>query len=137
MNPVAILAQSEGGNPLGLVILLLPIAALVFLMIVPQQRQKKKQAALVNALAVGDEVVTIGGLFGVINVVEGDVVHLEVDDDVVLRFARAAISRKVDESEPEPPASKRRVAASVKKKEDPQEDGSDLDGSEPLDPDEE
>lgn len=109
MNDVALFAQSQGGgSPLGLVILLLPIAAIVFLMIVPQRRQRQKQAELMGALAPGDEVVTIGGLYGVITVVEDDVVHLEVDNDVVLRFSKAAVSRRAGDPEPNSPAARRR-----------------------------
>jgi preprotein translocase subunit YajC len=109
VNDVALLAQSQGGgSPLGLIILLLPIAAIVFLMIVPQRRQRQKQAQLMSALAPGDEVVTIGGLYGVITVVEDDVVHLEVDNDVVLRFSKAAVSRRAGDPEPDSPAARRR-----------------------------
>jgi preprotein translocase subunit YajC len=110
VNNVALLAQSQsGGSPLGLIILLLPVAAIVFLMIVPQRRQRQKQAALMGSLSPGDEVVTIGGLYGVITVVEDDVVHLEVDNDVVLRFSKAAISRPASEPEPQSPAARRRT----------------------------
>jgi preprotein translocase subunit YajC len=112
VNDVALLAQSQsGGSPLGLIILLLPVAAIVFLMIVPQRRQRQKQAALMGSLSPGDEVVTIGGLYGVITVVEDDVVHLEVDNDVVLRFSKAAISRPASEPEPQSPAARRRIPA--------------------------
>ncbi len=40
----------------------------------------------------GDEVVTIGGIHGVVNHIEDDVVHLEVDDDVVVKIALGAVS---------------------------------------------
>ena len=68
------------------------MAAIVLLMIVPQRRQRKKQAELMSAIGVGDEVVTIGGMHGVVNHIEGDDVHLEVDDDVVVKFSLGAVS---------------------------------------------
>lgn len=83
-----------------MIILLLPIAAIIFLTVVPQRRQKAKQQQLMSNLEVGDEVVSIGGIHGVINHIEGDVVHLEVDDDVVMKFGLGAISRKSDEPDP-------------------------------------
>lgn len=95
-------AQGDGGggSPLGLIILLLPIAAIIFLTVVPQRKQRRKQAELMAALEVGDEVVTIGGIHGVVNHIEDGVVHLEVDDDVVVRFGLGAVSRKADEPDP-------------------------------------
>lgn len=103
MNTAALLAatnNNQSGNPLGLIILLLPIGAIVFLMIMPQRKQRQKQAQVVNNLTVGDEVVTIGGVIGVINHIEDDVVHLEVDDDVVIRLSKGAISRPLGEPDP-------------------------------------
>jgi len=97
-----------GGSPLGLLILLLPIAAIIFLTVVPQRRQRAKQAALMSNLEVGDEVVTIGGIHGVINHIEDDVVHLEVDDDVVMKIGLGAVSRKAAEPDPNSPASRQR-----------------------------
>ncbi len=99
MNTLSLLAQESSGNPLGLIILLLPIAAIIFLTVVPQRRQKQKQAQLMSSLAVGDEVVSIGGIHGVVNHIEDDVVHLEVDDDVVIKLGLGAVSRKADEPE--------------------------------------
>ncbi|MFV0317771.1 MAG: preprotein translocase subunit YajC [Microthrixaceae bacterium] len=106
MDPIALLAQesSSGGSPLGILILILPMAAIVALMILPQRRQRKKQADLMSAIDVGDEVVTIGGMHGVVNHIEGDEVHLEVDDDVVIKFSLGAVSRMA--SDPDAAASK-------------------------------
>lgn len=104
MDVLALLfAQGDGGgggSPLGLIILLLPIAAIIFLTVVPQRKQRRKQAELMAALEVGDEVVTIGGIHGVVNHIEDGVVHLEVDDDVVVKFGLGAVSRKAGEPDP-------------------------------------
>lgn len=105
---IVVLAQDSGGNPLGLIILLLPIAAIIFLTVVPQRRQRRQQAELINAIAEGDEVVTIGGIHGMVNFVEDDVLHLEVDDDVVMKVSKGAISRKVGDPDPNDPASRQR-----------------------------
>jgi preprotein translocase subunit YajC len=108
VSHVAVFAQESGGNPLGLIILLLPIAAIIFLTVVPQRRQRRQQAELMNAMDVGDEVVTIGGIHGVINHIEDDVLHIEVDDDVVVKFSKGAISRRVGDPDPSDPASRQR-----------------------------
>lgn len=89
------LAQ-EGGSSFGLLILLLPVAAIIYLTVMPQRKQRKKQAELAANLSEGDEVVTIGGIIGTINFLEDDQVHLEVDDDVVIRFSKSALSGKTE-----------------------------------------
>ncbi|MEZ5239477.1 MAG: preprotein translocase subunit YajC [Microthrixaceae bacterium] len=101
-----LIAQENGGSPLGLIILLLPIAAIIFLTVVPQRRQRRKQQELMGSLEVGDEVVTIGGIHGVVNHIEDAVVHLEVDDDVVMKFGLGAVSRKAEEPDPDAPGSR-------------------------------
>lgn len=98
-----VLAQSDNqGSPLGLLILLVPMGAILWLTIVPQRKQRQRQAELMSKLAVGEEVVTNGGIIGTITFLEDDVVHLEVDSDVVIRVAKGAISRTT--SEPVAPA---------------------------------
>lgn len=103
-----VLAAQKQGSPLGLLILLVPMGAILWLTIVPQRKQRQKQAALMSQLAVGEEVVTNGGIIGTITFLEDDVVHLEVDSDVVIRVAKGAISRTT--SEPAPAAKGTRVA---------------------------
>lgn len=79
-----------------LVVLLLFLGVMYFVLIRPQQRQQKQRAAMLQQMAIGDDVVTIGGLHG--NVVAMDdageqpTVDLLVTDEVVLRFRRSAIA---------------------------------------------
>ena len=55
------------------------IALAFFLLIVlPQRRRATAHRALVESLGVGDEVVTIGGVFGTIREVDDDRIELEV-----------------------------------------------------------
>ena len=75
------------------------IGAMVLFMWSSQRKQKRKAADLLASMEVGDEVVTNGGIFGVINFIEDGVVHLEVDNDVVIRVSQAAIGRKIVEAD--------------------------------------
>jgi len=102
-----VLAAQKQGSPLGLLILLVPMGAILWLTIVPQRKQRQKQAELMTKLVVGEEVVTNGGIIGTITFLEDDVAHLEVDSDVVIRVAKGAISRTT--SEPAPAAKGSRV----------------------------
>ncbi len=82
------------------VLQLLPIVALLFifyfLLIRPQQKRAKEHQRLVKAIGPGDEIVTIGGLFGVVVEVTDDRVMIEAYDGSQLEFLRSAISRKVN-----------------------------------------
>ncbi len=65
------LGQSPGGggqeSPYGFILLLGGMFAIMyFLMIRPQQRQKKEREALLGSIKTGDEVITNGGIFGVV-----------------------------------------------------------------------
>lgn len=93
--------SKQQGSPLGLLVLLLPMGAILWLTIVPQRRQRQRQAELMSKIAIGEEVVTTGGIIGTISFIEDDVVHLEVDTDVAIRVAKGAISRTTSEPPPE------------------------------------
>jgi preprotein translocase subunit YajC len=80
------------------ILLLIPVA-MYFLMIRPQRRRMREQQTLQSSLGIGDEVITTSGIYGFITGFDGDRVWIEVDDDVQLRVARAAIQGKVDTTE--------------------------------------
>ena len=69
---------------------------LYFFMIRPQKKQEKKDAEMRDALAVGDEVTTIGGIIGKVVSIKGETFVLETTKDKTkIRFLRGAI-RSVD-----------------------------------------
>ncbi len=78
-----------------IVYLLILVAAFFFLVVRPQRRQMASHRALVAALAVGDEVITTGGLVGTIRGIEDEIVDLEIAPTVVVRVARGAIARQI------------------------------------------
>jgi preprotein translocase subunit YajC len=90
--------ESDGGGSGALIqlgILLLIPFAMYFFMIRPQRRRVREQQDLQRSIQVGDEVITTSGIFGTITGEDGDTrFWLEVDDDVQIRIARAAIQGK-------------------------------------------
>jgi preprotein translocase subunit YajC len=74
-----------------------------FLAIRPQRRQKQQHAEMVSMLKKGDEVVTIGGMFGTISAIGDDWVELEVAKRTKVRYLKRAISSitSIDEYEEE------------------------------------
>lgn len=75
--------------------LILLFAVMYFLMIRPQQQRVRAQRELVSSLAVGDEIVTIGGVLGRIVRLDDEIAEIETAPGTVLRFRRSAISGKV------------------------------------------
>ena len=72
------------------------IALMYFFMIRPQKKQEKKDAEMRNALQVGDEVTTIGGIIGkVVSIKEETFVLETTKDKTKIRFLKGAI-RTVD-----------------------------------------
>jgi preprotein translocase subunit YajC len=77
------------------------LAAVFFFFVVrPQRRQIAAHRALVDSLAVGDDVITAGGLYGTIRALRDDTIELEVAEGVVVRMARGAIARPVEPRAP-------------------------------------
>ena len=73
-----------------------PIVILVlffyFLLYRPQKQAQKKRDAMLSALKVGDEIITLGGMHGNITVLDENTVTLRAADGVNIVFERSAIS---------------------------------------------
>jgi preprotein translocase subunit YajC len=93
-----LLAADTGSGSSGFTVLL-PLLLMgvifYFLLIRPQRRQRQAHQQLVNSVDVGDEVVTIGGVYGTVTASDDESLTLEVAPNVNVRFARGAIARKL------------------------------------------
>ena len=91
------LAQAPAAAPQGAAGfegLILPIGLIIilyFFMIRPQVKRQKEHKKLVEALAKGDEVQTMGGMMGKITDIGENFVKIEVADKVVVTVRRSAI----------------------------------------------
>ncbi len=76
-------ASLFGGNSIWSTVLLFGvlILAMYFLMIRPQKKRDKEQKMMRDALAVGDEIVTIGGISGTVVSVREDSIVIETGSD--------------------------------------------------------
>ena|SRR5919202_1071564 len=92
-------STGAGGSAFSLVFLLLIGVVFYFMLIRPQQRRARAQRELIQSVSVGDEVVTIGGLFGRVVELDDDAVTLEVAPGTSLRFVRSAIARRITEDD--------------------------------------
>ena len=85
-----------------LVILGLMFVVMYFVLYRPQRKKAQEAQNLLSELQKGDEVVTIGGIHGVIKKLTEDKVVIEVDKGVRMTFSRSAIARSLTVHEPEP-----------------------------------
>jgi preprotein translocase subunit YajC len=76
--------------------------AFFFLIVRPQRRQVAAHRALIASLAVGEEIVTSGGMLGTIAAIEDETVDVQVAPGVVVKVARGAIAQRVPAPAPEP-----------------------------------
>lgn len=77
--------------------LALLIAVFYFLLIRPQKKRVEQHQKLIGSVDVGDEIVTIGGLYGTVTAIGDDDFELEPSPGTRLRFVKSAIARRVTE----------------------------------------
>jgi preprotein translocase subunit YajC len=82
---------SQGGSLLGLLFPIGLVVILYFLMIRPQVKRQKEHKKMVEALAKGDEVATMGGIVGRITELGENFAQMEVADGVVVKIRRQAV----------------------------------------------
>jgi preprotein translocase subunit YajC len=66
------------------------------LIVMPQRRRRSQQAALMGQLEAGDEVLTIGGLLGVVREVGEHEVVLEIAPETRVRVAKSAVTGRIE-----------------------------------------
>jgi preprotein translocase subunit YajC len=81
-----------GGGAAIIIWILIFFGIFYFLAIRPQRRQKQQHQEMVTMLKKGDEVVTIGGMFGTITGIGDDWIELEVAKRTRVRFLKRSIS---------------------------------------------
>jgi preprotein translocase subunit YajC len=84
----------------GFIFILVLLALMWFLLIRPQRKRQNEAERLVGSLAVGQEIVTAGGLYGIVTAVEEDEIRLRIADDVEVRVAKRAVAGVVGDENP-------------------------------------
>ena len=83
--------------------ILFMVAIFYFLLYKPQQKARKDRENMLSRLHMGMRVVTIGGIYGVIDDIEGEILKLKVAENVVIEVNRSAISA-IDQPKENKPA---------------------------------
>ncbi|CAB9541460.1 Protein translocase subunit YajC [uncultured Gammaproteobacteria bacterium] len=89
-------ASTITGSGLGdLVPLVLLFVVFYFLLIRPQQKRAKEHKVLLAALKKGDEVVTNGGVIGVVKSVDESFAMVEIANGVIIKVQKQGINQKM------------------------------------------
>jgi preprotein translocase subunit YajC len=83
------------GQASSLIFLVFLVAIFYFMLIRPQKRRVQQHKSLMDSLEVGDEIVTIGGLYGTIASLSDDDLELDVAEGTTMRFVKTSVARKV------------------------------------------
>ncbi len=83
----------------GLAMLLVVTAIFWFVVVRPTKKSRAKHEEVVDNLAPGDDIITVGGVYGKVLRVREDDFDLEVSDGIVMTFDRRAARRVRGEDE--------------------------------------
>ncbi|MCE3287712.1 MAG: preprotein translocase, YajC subunit [Gaiellaceae bacterium] len=75
-----------------LIIMVLMLGVMYVLMIRPQRQRQAQQQSMIDGAAVGDDVLTTGGIYGTISEVEGDDIVVEIASGVTVHMTRRGIA---------------------------------------------
>lgn len=95
-------AEKAPQSPTQMILIMFALIAFSFYFIVlrPQKKEQDSRKQLLEQLKKGDEVVTIGGIYGTVVETEDEqnAVTLEVAKNVRIRFLRSAIANVINRS---------------------------------------
>ena len=90
----------QGGDTMAMLNSLLPfflMGGIFYIMLWrPQKKEQQKRRDLLNSLKVGDEIITIGGIYGKITAISEKRVKVQVAEGVEIEMARNAVSGHQD-----------------------------------------
>ncbi len=78
-----------------LIFLALLIGIFYFMLIRPQKKRAEQHRRLIESIGLGDEVVTIGGMYGTVRRLGDEHFELEVSPGTSVRFLKSAIARRI------------------------------------------
>ena len=85
-------AGADAGGLMSFLPLVLMFAVLYFIMIRPQMKRQKETRLMLEALAVGDEVITIGGILGKVNAIRDQNVIVEIAAGTEVIMQKGAVT---------------------------------------------
>jgi preprotein translocase subunit YajC len=100
-DPIAAGAQQAAPSPfMSLLPLVVIFGIFYFLMIRPQQKKLKEHKKMLDALQVGDKVITASGFYATIVGIGDASYDIKLSDNVKVKILKSSVSEKIGQSEP-------------------------------------
>ncbi len=87
-----------GGNPSFFIVIIIMFVAMYFFSIRPQKKREKEEAAMRSSVDIGDKIITIGGISGVVISAKDDEDNVVIEtggDKTRLRIKRWSIQTRI------------------------------------------
>lgn len=87
---------SGGGSSMVMTLVMFGAIILImyFLMIRPQQKRQKEHKTMLESLRKGDKIITASGMHGTITDIDGNVMTIQIADNVKIQIEKTAIASK-------------------------------------------
>ncbi|MDC3283249.1 preprotein translocase subunit YajC [Planctomycetota bacterium] len=95
-------AAAAPGGGMGFWVMIAILFGFMYLFVIrPEKKRQKERVQFQSDLSKGDDVVTAGGLHGVIASLDEHTITLKVSDNTRMKFDRVAVSRRASTQAPE------------------------------------
>ena len=91
--------QGALGGLMGMLPMILIIAAMFYLMWRGQAKERKKREAMLSSIKAGDRIVTIGGMYGTVVEVKNEGFIIKIADNVKIEVTKSAVGSVVTTGE--------------------------------------
>lgn len=78
------------------IMLVLLVAMFYFFLVRPMRQREKKHDEMVSDLEKGDEVITAGGMYGVVEKIDDNSIVLRVESGAMIRVTKGGVINKSD-----------------------------------------
>ncbi len=86
--------DAQQGSPFDFLLpMVIIFGAFYFLLIRPQQKKQKAHTALISNLTAGDEVLTAGGILGVITAISEHYAIVKISDNTEIKIQKSSVSQ--------------------------------------------
>ena len=85
-------AGDAAGGLMSFIPLILMFVVLYFIMIRPQMKRQKEMKVMLEALAAGDEVITVGGILGKVTAVKEQYITVEIVAGTEVQMQKGAVT---------------------------------------------
>ena len=85
-------AAGDAGGLMSFIPLILMFVVLYFIMIRPKMKRQKEMKAMLEALAAGDEVITVGGILGKVTAVKDQYITVEIVAGTEVQMQKNAVT---------------------------------------------